>query len=79
MQELQRPRIDLRTCPTIKCEKCGSIYFREVTYLKSVSAFLTGSPEDTTVPLPIYKCDECGHVNSGFNPFEEQKVIVDGE
>jgi len=72
MQELQRPRVDLRTCPTIKCEKCNSIYFREVIYLKSVSAIMTGSSEDTTVPLPIYKCDECGHVNSGFNPFEEK-------
>lgn len=75
MQDLVRPRVDLRTCPTIKCDKCGSIYFREVVYLKFVSALMTGSPEDTTVPFPIYKCDDCGHVNEGFNPFEEQKII----
>jgi hypothetical protein len=49
---------------------CDSVYFREVIYLKKVSKLLTGSEEDTTVPFPIYKCDSCGHVNKGFNPFE---------
>lgn len=39
---------------------------------------MAGSSEDTTVPLPIYKCDECGHVNDGFNPFEEKKTIING-
>jgi predicted nucleic acid-binding Zn ribbon protein len=38
-----------------------------------VSKLLTGSAEDTTVPFPIYKCDECGHINKGFNPFEDEE------
>jgi hypothetical protein len=37
---------------------------------------MTGSPEDTTVPFPIYKCDKCEHVNKGFNPFEEETKSV---
>ena len=73
MQDLQRPKINLRDCPTIKCESCGSIYFREVIYLKKVSKIMTGDSEDTTVPFPIYKCDECGHINKGFNPFEDEE------
>jgi|TARA_R110000868_G_scaffold107117_1_gene293123 uncharacterized Zn finger protein len=79
MQDLQRPKINLRECPTIKCESCGSIYFREVIYLKKVSKLMTGDSEDTTVPFPIYKCDDCGHINQGFNPFEELNTITDGE
>ena len=67
------PKVNLRDSETIKCEKCGSIYFREVIYIKKVSKLLTGSPEDTIVPFPIYKCDSCGHVNNGFNPFDETK------
>lgn len=70
MQDLLKPKVDLRQCPTMSCEKCGSVYFREVIYLKRVPGLMTGSPEDTTVPFPIYKCDECGHVNESFNPFE---------
>lgn len=79
MQSLQKPKINLRDCPTIKCESCDSIYFREVIYLKKVSKIMTGDSEDTTVPFPIYKCDNCGHINDGFNPFEEQKTITDGQ
>ena len=79
MQNLERPKINLRDCPTIKCESCGSIYFREVIYLKKVSKIMTGDAEDTTVPFPIYKCDDCGYINEGFNPFEGQKTITDGE
>jgi uncharacterized Zn finger protein len=65
------PKVNLRDSETIKCEKCESIYFREVIFIKKVSKLLTGSSEDTIVPFPIYKCDSCGHVNKGFNPFEE--------
>lgn len=73
---LDRPKVNLKECPTIKCEKCDSIYFKEVIYLKRVPALMTGSPEDTTVPFPIYKCEGCGHVNKGFNPFEEEKMLI---
>ena len=75
MQDL-RPKVNLRECPTLSCEKCGSIYFREVIYIKKVPALMTGSSEDTTVPFPIYKCDECGHINKGHNPFEEMDKII---
>jgi uncharacterized Zn finger protein len=66
-----QPKIDLRNTETIKCDNCGGIYFKEVILLKKVSKLLTGSHEDTMVPFPIYKCDTCGHVNEGFNPFED--------
>jgi hypothetical protein len=53
--ELEKPKINLRDVPTIKCDNCGGVYFREVTYLKLVPKLMTGSSEDTTVPFPIYK------------------------
>ena len=75
--ELQQPKINLKECPTIKCESCDGIYFREVIFLKRVPKLMTGSTEDTTVPFPIYKCDSCGHINKGFNPFEEdEKTLI---
>jgi uncharacterized Zn finger protein len=63
------PKINLRDCETIKCEKCESIYFKEVIYIKKVSKLLTGSMEDTLVPFPTYRCDDCGHVNKEFELF----------
>lgn len=67
--DIIRPKIDLRQQTTIKCEKCESRFFKEVTMLKKVPKLLTGSPEDTIVPFPTYMCNECGHVNEEFELF----------
>jgi uncharacterized Zn finger protein len=75
--DLQKPKLNLKDSETITCEVCGSIYFREVIYIKKVSKLLTGSPEDTIVPFPIYKCDSCGNVNEGFNPFEDKPSLIE--
>jgi len=72
---LTQPKIDLREQPTILCERCGSSYFKESLILKKVSKILTGSMEDTLVPFPVYRCDDCGHVNETFNPFEQTEKI----
>lgn len=74
--QLEKPKINLKECPTIKCEVCESTYFREVIFLKRVPALMTGSAEDTVVPFPIYKCDSCGHVNKGFNPFDDDEKAI---
>jgi predicted nucleic acid-binding Zn ribbon protein len=67
--DIIRPKIDLRQQPTVKCEKCGSKYFKEITMLKKVPKLLTGSHEDTLVPFPTYMCNECNHVNEDFELF----------
>ena len=42
MSEIIKPRIDLRQQQTIKCEKCDSKFFKEITMLKKVPKLLTG-------------------------------------
>jgi len=67
--EKNLPRIDLKDQPTLVCEVCDSKYFKEVVLVKKVSKLLTGSMEDTIVPFPTYRCDDCGHVNKEFELF----------
>ena len=67
--ESNLPRIDLKEQPTLICEECESKYFKEVVLIKKVSKLLTGSMEDTIVPFPTYRCDDCGHVNKDFELF----------
>ena len=71
------PKVNLRDSETIKCEKCESIYFREVIYIKKVSKLLTGSAEDTIVPFPTYACRDCGHINDELNPFFEDTPKIE--
>lgn len=73
MEELIRPKIDLRQQPTVICENCGSQYFKEVVILKKVSKLITGSSEDTLVPFPTYMCNSCGNVNEEFKLFDDIK------
>lgn len=52
----------------IVCESCANDTFKEVFYLRAVSRFLTGSPQDAVYPMPAFACAKCGHVNDQFNP-----------
>lgn len=69
MEDIIRPKIDIKEQKTIKCEKCDCKYFKEVTLLKKIPKLLTGSSEDTIVPFPTYRCDDCGYVNEDFELF----------
>ena len=69
MEDLGKPKVNLKEQPTVECEKCNSKYFKEVTMIKKVSKILTGSSEDTLVPFPTYMCNNCGNVNTDFELF----------
>jgi DNA-directed RNA polymerase subunit RPC12/RpoP len=71
MDDILKPKIDLKQQPTVVCEKCGSKFFKEVTMIKKVPKLLTGSSDDTLVPFPTYMCVECGHVNQDFELFDK--------
>ena len=70
MDEIIKPKINLKDQPTIVCEICKLTYFKEVTILKKVPKLLTGSHEDTIVPFPTYMCNSCGFVNEDFILFD---------
>jgi len=71
MDDILKPRIDLKKQENVVCDKCGGMYFKEVVLIKKVPKLLTGSSEDTLVPFPTYRCDDCGHVNPDFALFDE--------
>ncbi len=69
MEDITQPKINIKEQKTIQCEKCACKYFKEVTLLKKIPKLLTGSSEDTIVPFPTYRCDDCGYVNEDFELF----------
>ena len=71
MDTSTKMKIDLRDQPTLTCEGCTSEYFVEVVMIKKVSKLYTGSPDDTIVPFPTYRCADCGHVNEDFKIFDK--------
>ncbi len=74
--DITQPKIDIKKQPTVSCEKCGSTFFREVVLMKKISKLLTGSNEDSIVPFPTYRCDDCNHVNDDFKLFDEGNKLI---
>jgi len=36
--------------------------------LRKASKFLTGTAQDALIPIPVFACGKCGHVNKDFLP-----------
>jgi|688.fasta_scaffold1067844_2 uncharacterized Zn finger protein len=67
-QEQPRLNISLDKTAEITCDECGHNVFQEGLMLRKASKFLTGTPQDALIPLPVFSCSKCGHVNTEFLP-----------
>ena len=75
MEQLNRPQgLNLNIKPEdlkdIVCESCGGKYFRQVHAFKRLSALISPSGKEQIVPIPVFRCDECGFINKEFRPVE---------
>ena len=57
----------------ITCAECGGMYFRQGMAINKVSKLLTGSDKDTMVPVPVFRCDDCGFIPEEFKPIKLKK------
>lgn len=62
--------IDIKQTTELVCEECNSKYFTEAYMIRKASKLLTGSAQDTIIPIPVMRCADCGHVNDIFKPNE---------
>ena len=62
--------IDPSTMKDIKCENCGCRFFRQVSAFKRISALVSPTGKEQIVPVPTYRCDECGFINEEFRVIE---------
>ena len=69
----QGRQIDPSTMKDIKCENCGCKFFRQVHAFKRISALVSPTGKEQIVPIPTYRCDECGFINEQFRPVESKK------
>jgi uncharacterized Zn finger protein len=69
---MNAPKLNVSLTKTtpIVCEKCGNQTFTEAVILREVSKFLTGQPQDGIIPIPVFACNSCGHINEKFMPPE---------
>jgi len=70
----QNLNVDFNQTTPVLCEECGSQYFKQTLAIRQVPGLLTGQREPSFVPIPVFSCDKCGHVNSDFQPKQGKKL-----
>ena len=54
----------------ICCDQCGGRYFRAVNAFKRISALVSPTGKEQIIPVPTYRCDDCGYINEEFRPID---------
>ena len=62
----QNINIDLSTVDNIACDECENETFEPVFIIKHISALMSPTGQETMVPIQLFKCSKCGHVNEKF-------------
>jgi uncharacterized Zn finger protein len=61
---------DIINAKAVKCEQCECETFSNVFIIKSISALLSPTGKEVNVPIPLFACSKCGHINKDFLPSE---------
>ena len=60
--------IDLSQTTAEVCEKCENDTFVQVYKMRKLSALLSPAGKESMIPLQVFACTKCGHINAGFRP-----------
>tara|TARA_R100000697_G_scaffold10447_1_gene16048 strand:- start:1372 stop:1581 length:210 start_codon:yes stop_codon:yes gene_type:complete len=60
-------QIDISKTSEIKCEACGGLTFKQSLMLRKLSALVSPSGQETLIPVQVFACEKCEHVNKEFS------------
>ena len=60
-------QIDISKTSSIKCEECENQTFKQSLLLRKLSALVSPNGQETLVPVQVFACEKCGHVNTEFS------------
>lgn len=73
----QQMNISLDKTTGITCDSCKNNVFQEGVLLRKASRFLTGTAQDALIPIPVFACSKCGHVNNEILPPQLRSDFVE--
>lgn len=62
--------LDIKQTSGVVCEECNHTFFEQALHIRKASGLLTGTGKPTYIPIPVFACQKCGHVNAEFLPKE---------
>ena len=72
MNKQQQPQMNIDFSQTTAeiCEKCENETFVQVYQMRKLSALLSPTGQEAMIPIQVFACAKCGHINKGFLPKE---------
>ena len=58
--------VDLTHAKTLECEKCQCKGFKQSLMIKKLSALISPTGKESMVPVAVFACEHCGHINKEF-------------
>ena len=62
----QQMNVDISQTTEMKCEKCGNNTFKQTMMLRKMSAIVSPNGQETIIPVGVFACESCNHVNEEF-------------
>ena len=66
--------VDLTHATTLECEKCQCKAFKQSLMLKKLSALISPTGKEALIPVAVFVCEQCGHINKEFQDAEIQQA-----
>ena len=66
MEDKLQQQLDMSKATPIKCDNCGNSTFKQTLIISKLSALLSPSGQETIIPMQVFACEKCGHVNKEF-------------
>ena len=59
-------QLNLDAATDISCDECNANTFDQVFMIKRISPLVSPNGQEIMVPMPVFKCSSCGHINQAF-------------
>jgi len=73
MADLPQLNISLDKTSPVICDNCENDVFAEGVLLRKASRLITMTAQDALIPIPVFACTRCQHVNDDMLPSQLRK------
>jgi hypothetical protein len=67
---MPRPGVNYSQTVGVQCEECDGEIFQPAFMIRKVSALVSPTGKETMLPVQLFSCVACNHVNKDMLPVE---------
>ena len=69
-------QVDFSQTTSVSCEACKHDVFVPAFKMRKLSALLSPAGKETMIPMNVFACAKCGHINDAFLPKETENESI---